>query len=125
MAADLSTAAGRVRYAVGDTDDTDVAMPPGSTAGIAVYATLLTQHDDDEALAYRAAAGLLAAYWARQVTSLSSSGKSLTWAARVPSWQDMASGNTPYPLALVGGSPEPPVTPSVAAFATVAGRRGR
>jgi hypothetical protein len=117
----LTTPRDRIRLAVGDTDSADVLMPDG----LGTYTKLLTQAADDEIVAYRAAAGALAAYWATQPVSLSASGKSLSWSERVKSWQAMASGETAYPFASVVTTGTPPALPAVAAFATIPGRRGR
>jgi hypothetical protein len=96
---DLTTAVGRLMFATGDHDSDDPLLP----GGIAQYTATLAVFNGDEAAAYRAACGALAAYYAAQPSSLSASGKSLSWADRVRTWRSAAAGAAPrYPFG--GGS---------------------
>lgn len=110
MALDLTTARDRIRFAVGDVDDTAVLMQGG---GLTVYTQLLTLYGGNEEQAYRAAALALASYYSAQPSSLSVNGKSLGWADRVKTWKDMATGRTAYPFGAggSGGSGSFSVTP--------------
>lgn len=67
----------QVRLALSDVDGAILAT---ATAGAPVtYEELLAHYADDVAATTRAAAGILAGYFARQVSSVSASGKSVAW----------------------------------------------
>lgn len=91
---DLATPLARVRFAAGDTG-----TPPLLPGGDETYEALIAAFPADEAGAWRAACSALATYYATQPTSISSSGESLSWGARVARWQYCASGGESYPFA--------------------------
>lgn len=100
MAPALTTAIGRIRFAVGDHDDTEPLMQGGD----AQYTALLTLCGGNEVVAFRAAAGALAAYYASQATRLSASGKTLDYRDRVETWRAQAEGRAPYPFGADGSA---------------------
>jgi hypothetical protein len=106
----LDEAAGRIRYAVGDVDDDAVLMPPFGSGGLAVYDDLLTQYEDDEAAAWRAAASALYAYYATLPTSIGTGGKYLVWTARLDGWKAAMEGRMAYPFAALAGETAAPLT---------------
>lgn len=93
MALDLTTAVGRVRFVVGDHDTADPLLDGGTTQ----YTALLTLCGDDEAAACRVAAGALLAQAEAQPSSITASGKSLSYSRKL--WSELASGKKPYPFA--------------------------
>ncbi len=103
----LSTARDRVRLAVGDTGSTPL-MPGGETTYDALIAAA-----SSEAAAVTASARALAAYYATQPDSISSSGESLSWRERVSQWNRIGAGGggvTPGTIATTAGG-ESIVTP--------------
>lgn len=94
MAPSLTTAVGRVRFALGDHDDDNLLL----VGGLDQYAALLTLTGDDEAAAFRLAAGALAAYYAAQPSQFSTQGDAFTWAERVKKWTAQHKGAEPYPF---------------------------
>jgi hypothetical protein len=103
----LTTAVGRIRFAVGDHDDDDILLE----GGVAQYKKLLAQQDWNEEATYRAAAGALAGFYAAQPVRISG-GKAIDYKDRVPTWLAMAKGEIPYPWAADGSAiPVPVVTP--------------
>jgi hypothetical protein len=109
----LTTAVGRIRFAVGDHDDAALLLE----GGLDQYASLLAQQGGDEVAAYRAVAGALAGFYGAQPVRISG-GKSVDYSDRVPTWLAMAQGKTPYPFA-ADGSALPSTTPGRAAIGTL------
>jgi len=97
MAPSLTTAIGRIQFALGDHGTTSLLE-----GGASQYADLLTLCGGDEATTFRAAAGALAAYYASKVDRLGSGGDTLQWSNRVKKWTDQASGKDAYPFAADG-----------------------
>lgn len=93
MAPALTSAVGRLRFALGDHDAESLLE-----GGDSQYRKLLAQCGGNELLAFRAAAGALAAYYAAQPVRISSSGKMLDYSDRVPTWRAMADGEVAYPF---------------------------
>lgn len=105
----LTTPVGRIRFAVGDHDATEPLLPGGA----AQYAALLTLCANNEVVAFRAAAGALAAYYASQPTKLGGAGKSLDYRDRVVTWRAQAEGALSYPFG-ADGSASPVGAPTLA-----------
>ena len=82
----LADALSRVRAGVGDIDTT-MLLPD------ATYTALLAQTDATEASATRAAAAMLAAFYAAKPTDVSlPSGLRVAWAKRIEQWNRIADG---------------------------------
>jgi len=106
MALDLTTAAGRIRYAVGDQDEPP--LLPALTGAADPYAAVLAQAGGDEPTAFRTAARGLATYLMHEAISISASGKSLSYdTARVGRLLAMAAGSIPYPFDADGNAVVP------------------
>lgn len=63
-----------------------------ATNGLVTYNDLYAQYGSDVEATIRAGAGILGAYYAQQPNSVSSGGESLSWAARVQFYQELAKG---------------------------------
>ena len=81
----LLTALDRIRLALGDIGTPELFAD-------ATYTALLVANANNEALAIRASAAALAAYYATQPSSLASDGSSITWGSRITQWNRIAAG---------------------------------
>lgn len=112
MAPVLTTPVGRVRFALGDHDDTDVLLEGGE----AQYTALLARFAGNEEACFRAAALALAGFYAAQPVRIGSAGDQIDYADRVPTWREMADGTYPYPFRPDGVAAAPNRAPRLGAI---------
>ena len=87
MSIDLTTAVGRVRVMIGDTDETDLIL---TDAMIGLYVSGGALAQSSEYLAAAESAGAIAAKFARRAQSISEGGASVNWGDMAKRYRELA-----------------------------------